>query len=175
MCIFSTLLVRSNVFSIPSLYFTYLVLGLAFFLRSIFCPGFLSFFLTFFFFFLIKKGVTVLMARGNIHLAHAVKWPCGAVVSSQVGRAVPPTCVALTAGCTAGCPERRLANKTAWKELVAACSSPQPQDSHKVFLQWECVFGSFLPGCSFSLLAWHHLPHNHFPQPFTGRTVCLDL
>lgn len=39
-------------FSIPSLYFTYLVLGLALFLWSIFCPGSLSFFLTLFFFLL---------------------------------------------------------------------------------------------------------------------------
>jgi len=72
-------------------------------------------------------------------------------------------------------PREKTGKQIAWKELAAACSSPQPQDSHKVFLQWECVFGSFLPGFSFSLLAWHHLPHNRFPQPFTGKTVCLDL
>lgn len=59
-------------------------------------------------------------------------------------------------------PREKSGKQTAWKELAAACSSPQPQDSHKVLLQWECVFGSFLPGCSFSLLVWHHLPHSHF-------------
>lgn len=72
-------------------------------------------------------------------------------------------------------PREKTGKQTAWKKLAAAHSSPQPQDSHKVFLQWEYIFGTFLPGSSSSLLTWHHLPHNCFPQLFTGRTVCLDL
>lgn len=117
----------------------------------------------------------MLMAMANIHLAYAINWLCGAVASSRVGRAVPPTRVALNSWLYHRLPREKTGKQTAWKELAAACSSPQPQDSHKVFVQWECVFGSFLPGCSFYLPAWHHLPHNRFPQPFTGRTACLDL
>lgn len=94
-----------------------------------------------------NKGITLATAMGKMHLASAVQclWSS---IELRVGRAVTPTCIALTAGCATSCPERSLENK----QLAAACSSPQPQDSHKVLLQWECVFGSFLPGCSFSLL-----------------------
>lgn len=95
-----------------------------------------NFFWLFLFFCFCKKkkgGLTILMAMGNIHLAHAVKWLCGAVVSSQVGRAVPPPCVALTAGCTTGCPQRRLANKPLGKSLQLLVLLPSLRTAIKCF------------------------------------------
>lgn len=121
-----------------------------------------------------NKEVTLATAMGKMHLAPAVKWLWSSSKLPSGQSCYTYLCCSHSWLCHR-LPREKPGRQTAWKELAAACSSPQPQDSHKVFLQWECVFGSFLPGCSFSLLAWHHLPHNRFPQPFTGRAVCLDL
>ena len=89
------------------------------------------------------------MAMGNIDLAHAVKRLCGAVVSSQVGRTVPPTCVALTAGCTTGCPERRLANKQLGKSLQLLVLLPSLRTAIKCFCSGSVYLEAFFQAAPF--------------------------
>lgn len=131
---FPILLVGSNVFPIPVLYFTYLVLVLVSLYRLCSAQVLPPFFSdTSYLSAFIKKGIKILMAMGNTHLACAVKLPCGAVVSSQVGRAVPPTCAALAAAYSTGCPERRLANKQLGKSLQLLVPLPSLRTAIKCF------------------------------------------
>lgn len=89
------------------------------------------------------------MAMGNIHWADAVKCLCGAIVRSQVGRAVPPPRVALTAGCATGCPERRLASKQLGKSLQLLLLLPSLGTAMKCFCSGRVDLEAFLQAAPF--------------------------
>lgn len=147
---FPILSVSSNVFPIPVLYFTYLMLVLVSFYSLSSAPVLPPFFSdTSYLSAFIKRGIKILMAMGNTRLACAVKWPCGTALNSQVGRAVPPTCAALAAGCSIGCPERRLANKQLGKSFQLLVPLPSLRTAIKCFCSGSADLEAFFQAAPF--------------------------
>lgn len=125
--------------------------SLGLFLQPVFCPGSASFFpdTSYLSAFIKRVFYKNTDGKGNTHLACAVKWPCGTVLSSQVGRAVPPTCAALAAGCSTGCPERRLANKQLGKSLQLLVPLPSLRTAIKCFCSGSADLKSFFQAAPF--------------------------
>lgn len=85
---------------------------------------------------------------GKMHLASAVQCLWSSIVL-RVGRAVTPTCIALTAGCATSCPERSLENKQLGKSLQLLVLLPNLRTAIKCCCSGSVYLEAFFQAAPF--------------------------